>query len=418
MVEARQSFGSRFACAVPVAGVALALMMLLPSADAAAQEFPGMGGVDARFGLANPVDGDVGVSAGLDFDLGFVDQPGIRALIGLDFFHGGVNGELAGGSYDALGARVGARGDLIRVGDVRPYVVGALTGHSVKASVPGDPPLEAALDGFYIGAQLAAGAFVSLDPEQRFGVTGEVRRNLINNIGHWAFEGGVRWNPRGPDTYRSDDDIVAERRRRAAEERRRQVRDARDPAGQVDDPEAGEDRTVEERRREAERRRDEERRRAVGREGDWIEAGDPAGGLRGGLVELDRRMQTSTGVRETDEGWVVGFGSGFFQDGRYALGRAGRDDLTRLAGLLRQHPEVDVRVEAAAPPEAGVEGRRTAERRAEAVRAVLVAEGLDPFQVEAAAAAADAGADPWDPEVRDRMGADPVTVHIRSRDAF
>lgn len=416
MAEARQSFGSRFACAAPAAGVALALTMLLSSADAAAQEFPGMGGVDARFGLANPVDGDVGVSAGLDFDLGFVDQPGIRTLIGLDFFHGGVNGDLAGGSYDALGARVGARGDLIRVGDVRPYVVGGLTGHSVKASVPGDPTLEAALDGFYIGAQLAAGAFVSLDPEQRFGVTGEVRRNLINNIGHWAFEGGIRWNPRGPDTYRSDDDIVAERRRRAAEERRRQVRDARDRrAGQVDEPEAGEDRTVEERRREAERRRDEERR-AEGREreDDWIEAGDPAGGLRGGLVELDRRMQTSTGVREIDEGWAVGFGSGFFQDGRYALGRAARDDLSRLARLLRQHPEVDVRVEAAAPPEAGVDGQRTAERRAEAVRAVLVAEGLDPFQVEAAAAAAD----PWDPEVRDRLSPDPVTIHIRTRDGF
>lgn len=168
-----------------------------------AQEFPGIGGFDLRIGGNSPSpDGQGGgISTAIDADLGFIGDPNIRAIVGFNLFRGSVQQvDLDDGSFTAAGIRAGLRADFQRLGQVRPYALGAVTGHNVTADVL-DPATEDLLEGFYGGAALGVGAMVALDEPNQFGVVGEIRRLFANNIGGWAFEVGFRWMPRGETMY-------------------------------------------------------------------------------------------------------------------------------------------------------------------------------------------------------------------------
>lgn len=420
-----------------VAGVALALLATTASfTPVAAQEFPNLAGLEARIGVANPVDADVGVSAGLEADLGFFERPGLRTLARLHYFRGNVDRPgTPGGSFDAYGLNAAARGDVARLGDVRPYVVGGVTGYNVTADLAEDPTLETALEGFYVGALLGAGVNLAIDEERRFGVTVEGRRTFANNIGHWAFEAGVRFNPRGMGTYQTTQEWRQEQRlqqrQRGLQERERLTQDARerreareaerrrreqareDPQARQPEQQEQEDPQARERER-AEPRAGE--RAAADRRGAQRRAGESDLRLRRGLLDLERRLATAERVRETGQGLAVTLGPRLFEEGTFRLSRSGASDLQSVAELLQNHPDRSVLVRTFTAGEgngrAAQEGRQFAQRRAETVRAALISEGLDPLQVEVATQDAADPAAELDRE--DRRGApDRVEVIVR-----
>lgn len=412
------------------AGLALALLATSVSfAPVAAQEFPNLAGLEARVGVADPVDADVGVSAGLEADLGFLEQPGLRTLVRLHYFQGGVDRpESPGGSFDAFGLNAAARGDLARLGDIRPYVVGGVTGYNVSADLAQNPSLEAALEGFYVGALLGAGVNLALDEERRFGVTVEGRRTFTNNIGHWAFEAGVRWNPRGTGTYLTTaewrEEQLLQRRQRGFQDRERLIQDARErreaqEAERRRREQRREDPQAREQPREAPQARAEPRageRRAADRRAAERRAGESDLRLRRGLIDLDRRLETGERVRETRQGLAVTLGPGLFQDQSFRLTRAGANDVESIAQLLQDHPDRPVLVRTFTVDDrdqgAAREGRQFAQRRAEAVRAALISAGMDPLQVEVATQ--DASDPAAELDASDRRGArDRVEVIVR-----
>ncbi len=379
-------------------------------APVGAQEFPNLAGLEARVGVADPVDADVGISAGLEGDLGFLERPGIRTLLRLHYFRGNV--DTPDGHFDAYGLNAAARGDVGRLGDIRPYVVGGVTGYNVSADLAEDPTLESALEGFYVGALLGGGVNLAIDEERRFGVTVEGRRTFANNVGHWAFEAGIRWNPRGMGTYQTTEEWreeqLLQRRRRGFEDREQLIRDAR---------ERREAREAERRRHEEERADPRAREReAADRPGPERRAGESDLRLRRGLLELERRLATAERVRETRQGLVVTLGPRLFEERSFRLSRNGSRDLQAIADLLGDHPNRPVLVRTYMRGDrderVAQESRQFAQRRAEAVRAALISEGLDPLQVEVATQDT---ADPrTDLEEADRRGApDRVEVIVR-----
>lgn len=444
---------------------------------ASAQDFFGFGGLEARVGVVFPEQAKSGFGGSADFDLGYLRSPKVRTLLGFNYFSADVDrrvgGTPVGGSFSATGGRAGLRFDPFGPGRLTPYLVTAVTAHSVAANVA-DRGTEQLLDGFYVGAGLGAGLTYALDSGQRFRVTLEGRRVFVTNISHSAIEVGLRLMPRGPASYV---DVAAERRRVAREDEARLAREREEARlsderaqAQADslradraerarqDVEAERLRSLQadslaarlrmereeadrlaragqqdrDRERELERLRQEQQAAQQRQQRDEVDrlrrradsleaarsaeaqargaaeadaaaararaaAADSATRLAEGraaeaerrryqaVLDLDRLMTDVTEIRETERGLAIVLGQGLFASGQYQLSPKARSQIGTIGAVLAQYPDNRISVEGHTDS-VGRElaNQRLSEMRAEAVRAALIAERVDPARIDMA----------------------------------
>ena len=91
-----------------------------------------------------------------------------------------------------------------------------------------------------------------------------------------------------------------------------------------------------------------------------------------------------SGVRQTERGMLLTLGQGLFATGQYELSTAARADVGRIAAVLGRYPDRTILVEGHTDSQ-GSEPTNQAlsERRANSVRAALIAEGVDPSRITA-----------------------------------
>jgi outer membrane protein OmpA-like peptidoglycan-associated protein len=410
-----------------VAPALVALVGLLAAAPLEAQRFPGFGGVEGRVGAALPDAASTGLSASVDVDLGYIGTPFLRPIVGFNFFQANVRDRAFGadratGSLSATGVRVGARLDLFGVAGLRPYLLGAVTGHNI--TVDGDTEAQRELlrrefGGFVVGGSLGAGAGYSLDAEERFLATAEVRRVWNANVPHWGAEVGVRIVPRGRAAYdpvfrfRDTWDrggtqaaVEAERLRLERERLERERLAAEDAARRAEQDRLA--RMTDEERRRAQQEADDARRRAeqeaaarVGAEADAARARADAERARAEtaeaqrrareaeeqlyqrLLDLDRLIANVTEIRETERGLSIVLGQGLFAVGQSALSPRARDEVGRIAAVLAQFPQHRISVEGHTDATgSAAANQRLSEQRASSVRAALDAAGIDMGRID------------------------------------
>jgi outer membrane protein OmpA-like peptidoglycan-associated protein len=398
--------------------------MVASGASLEAQGFPSFGGIEGRIGVALPENADPGVSASVDLDLGSLGIGSLRTIVGAHYFAANRTGPgtVDYGSYSAIGGRLGLRLDVFGTQRLSPYIMAALTGHQISADVPAESD-RALLEGFNTGASIGAGLAYAVDDAGRLAVTGEGRGTFTNNIQHYAFELGMRFLPRGPRSYLrvpgpldtgeaarlARDREEAERRRleglRQETERERLARIAEEErrrSGQQVDAAQREAELARQRAAAAEAARAQEAEararaeRAAAEAGVGQEAAAAAAReaqqraaqaeqrLYESLLDLNRLIANVTGIRETERGLVVVVGQGLFASGQYNLSPTARNEVGRIAAVLTQYPEHRISVEGhtdAVGSEAS--NQALSERRANSVRAALVAQGIDPGRVTA-----------------------------------
>lgn len=206
---------------------AILLLVLITSHDVRAQALPGFGGIEVRLGAVVPSQDKTGAGFSADVDLGYLGVPRLRTLVGFNYFRADADRSIGTnpvrGTYDAIGGRVGLRLDAFGPGRLAPFLTGAITGHSVSSD---DAEVQALLEGFYVGGSAGLGLSWALGEMRQAALTTEARRVFVSRVGHWAFDIGVRYTPRGPGAYTTDPRRL--RREREAEERRQaDLRDIR-----------------------------------------------------------------------------------------------------------------------------------------------------------------------------------------------
>jgi outer membrane protein OmpA-like peptidoglycan-associated protein len=366
------------------------------------QSAPSFGGVEVRAGLATPGQAELAPSIFADLDLGYVRAPQLRLLVGVNRFVANIDREPGGdeGSYTATGVWAGARYDLMPWRTLAPYIRAGLTLQNVDADAF-DRDVGALLDGTYVGLAGGIGAAYRLDDAGRLAATAELRRTFLNNIGNTALEVGVRFQRLGWTAY------VRDPARIVGLPTARPTRGAPASAGMgpavapaaptaVD---AAAERTLAELERavlEAERALQALREAPLPPP---VERGEPAPAratrpapppvgdeamLRQGLARAVAGMRSLGGVRETERDFLLALEGRVFASGSRTLAPAARDDMRVLATVLAGYPGYIITVEghtdSVGDPSAN---QSLSEARATAVRAALIAEGVDPLWVGA-----------------------------------
>ena len=385
----------------------------------AAQAFPGFESVEARVGAYVPDNADPGFGASIDVGLGYLGSPAVRTLAGFNYFTAHVDRasgtSTVGGDITGVGGRLGVRLDPFGAMRFAPYLAATITAHRVDAEAE-NPANQDLLDdvygGFLVGAGLGVGGAYAFDETGRYGVTAELRRVFVTDVAHWAGEVGIRVVPRGREAYTrvfapapiaepsgqtNEALLAAEReaeRLRAESQRNAQLTQAERMRAQQE---------VDALRQRADtlelaRQREAEARAAAEREATAARAQAEAAALRAreaqeraeaaerqfydALLDLDRLIANVTEIRESERGLSVVLGQGLFASGQSTLSPQARTELGRIAAVLAQFPAREI-VVAGHTDAAGTEvaNQRLSELRAEAVRAALIAQGLNPARV-------------------------------------
>jgi outer membrane protein OmpA-like peptidoglycan-associated protein len=373
-------------------------LSLATAAPAAAQRTPAIGGAELRVGVIFPERAVAGAAVMGEVDLGYFWRPELRVIAGLSHFRANIDREPGGdeGSFSATGIWLGGRYDLFVRRTTAGYARASMTLHAVNADA-WDSDVDALLGGTNIGAAIALGVRRTLDDAGRLSGTFELRRTALNNIANTAVEIGVRMLRRGHTAYtraqlaqapgaplyesaataeaplRSDSTrITAEPAppdtadvTRAAELRRQEEL-------------AAVARADEERRQEREAAALEEHAAAAAVAADRASAADAM--LRQGLTRAAAAMNSVANIRETDSAFVVALSGGAFASGAGTLSSRARGELRVLATVLAGYPghiiSVEGHTDAVGDPGAN---QTLSLERANAVRAALIVEGVDPL---------------------------------------
>jgi outer membrane protein OmpA-like peptidoglycan-associated protein len=353
--------------------------------SAGAQAFPGFGGVEARIGVTFPNDAEAAPAFAGEVDLGYVLRPSLRTLVGVTRFIADIDREPGGdeGSYRATGFFVGARYDLLHASSIAPYVRGEIVLQRVTADAF-DPDVGALLEGSYAGFAAALGARYRLDSRGRLGATAEVRRLFINNVGTTSMDVGIRFQPRGIRSYFRDLPDIRPRPAEPAIPAAAPGTDAPTTPPPAAAPLSDVERAAEAARRVEARRAEEAAARARAEDARRLRALAAEGMLRQGLQRATVSMPSLATFAENEREFSVTIGGFAFASGAASLTPGARDQLRVLATVLAGYPGHIVIVEG----HADAAGNRDANQvlsagRATAVRAALIAEGVDPLWVAA-----------------------------------
>ena len=424
---------------VLIAAAVPALLASVVVSPADAQQFPAFGGGEVRFSMVSPEKADLGFGGSAQLDLGYLQLPWLRTLLGVDYFGAGldrrVDGADVGGTYSAIGAHAGVRLDPFATTRLAPFATLTLSARNARTSGVTDPTTRDLLQGFYMGAGVGAGFAFAIDTSHHAKITVQAERFAITNIGHWAVSAGLRFTPGGRRAYeRAAPAVVAgsmtdaERRLRdsitIAEGERRlrdslriagsarlrdsltaqtrteaeRLRATQDSLTRVADLRAAETRAAEQRaadarvaaeaRAAAEAETARERARAdslaaAARDAER-RAADAETRAYEAVQNLRRLVSNITDVRETERGLMLVLGQGLFPTGSSALSANASNQVATIAAVLAQYPQRTIRVEGHTDATgSAVTNQRLSEQRAEAVRAALIASGVDPTRVEA-----------------------------------
>ena len=371
--------------AAPAVVVAIMAAATLP-ARLAAQRAPAFTGVELRGGVIFPEQAEAGLGVLGEVDLGYVWRPELRAIAGVSRLVANIDREPGEdeGSYTATGVWLGARYELFAHSATAAYARAATTIQSVDADA-WDQDVDALLSGTNVGAALAVGARRYLDGAGRLSGTFEVRRAWLNNMGHTAVEIGLRWQRRGVFAYHAEPPAIAASPPLAEPADERVIpaaaRPAAVPAAEPQTPVPADPARAAEPAAEAVRpveqaRGDEVQRARAAEE----HAAAAEAMLRQGLHRAVASMRSAAGVRETDDAFVVTLSGVAFASGAGRLSAAARSELRVLATVLAGYPghiiTIDGHTDAVGDPDANL---RLSAVRAAAVRAALIAEGVDPL---------------------------------------
>jgi outer membrane protein OmpA-like peptidoglycan-associated protein len=324
-------------------GSALVVAMLLSaSGEASAQKFLGLGGLEFRLGVAEPKDADKGVSYAIDVDVGYLFLPTLRTYALLEGFSADVDRVVAGtdvgGAMDGLGVETGVRYDLLPTGKISPYGLLALNFTNVSAHDLADASTEDLLDGFYTSFVYGAGVAWHLGRRHTWSVTGDIRSIAGSNVGRTIVSAGIRWTPRGDATYQ-------------------RVGPAPSPAPTAPPP-------------------------AVVTSAGTV-ALTPADSARyAQLVAVQKTLPGVAAVRQ-DSALTIVLDETVFDSSRVVLSSTGTSTLRSTATMLSAF-QAPVRIEAHSDSTGDVTAdQRASDNRAEAVRAALIAGGVNPSRITA-----------------------------------
>lgn len=408
----RRALGRAGGPAVAVVALATALASVSPLV---AQRVPALGGGEVRVGLTFPQEAQVAPRVFGEADLGYFLTPPLRLLAGLSVYEANIDREGGGneGFFRATGLWLSGRYDLLPRSDLAPYLRIGLTLQRVTADAF-DRDVDALLPGTYVGVAAGVGARHALDRRGRFSATAELRRTALTNVANTALELGVRIQRRGFQAYDRDWSPVADHRvvpaptqpaapapvdpaaaRRLAEleqlarEAERELAVARDAAAARGTPPAARDPVVpdpgvREPPLPDPAVRDPAVREPAVREPAVVDPATAQAMLRQGLSRAAGAMETLVGLEETAADFIVTLASGAFPTGAAALAGPARDEVRVLATVLAGYPGHIMSVEGHTDSVGDAEANQVlSERRAAAVRAALIAEGVDPLWIGA-----------------------------------
>lgn len=100
--------------------------------------------------------------------------------------------------------------------------------------------------------------------------------------------------------------------------------------------------------------------------------------------ELMRNLNMVLATRETARGLIVNMSDVLFDTGMYTLRPIAREKLARVSGIILIHPDMKIEVEGHTDSVGSVElNQRLSEKRADAVRAYLISQGVSPDNITA-----------------------------------
>jgi len=322
----------------------LALGTVFPRASAAQRLF-GFGGLEARTGVADPKNADKGLNYALDADLGYLRLPILRTYVGLTGFSSdldfSVAGTQVGGSLKGLGLETGLRLDLMPMRFLSPSLLLGLSFTDVSARDVDDAATSDMLDGFYTALDYGVGLAWHIGRRQAWSLVGDFRGVTGSNVGRTVATVGVRYQPRGRATYQ----------REVEQPKETPVAAAGVPAAAAMTP-ADSARIAADRQRYTT------------------------------LLATQRSLPGVATVRETDSTVTIVLDATVFDSASGALTGVGQSTLRTTAASLATYPNANVRVEGYSDSTGNVTSdQRASDQRAEAVRAALIAGGVNPTRL-------------------------------------
>jgi len=190
-----------------LAAILLGARALMPAALPAQRVF-GFGGLEARVGVADVKNADKGFVYAIDGDLGYLKLPILRTYAGLTGFSADVDlkagGTQVGGSLSGFGIEGGVRADLRPSRKLSPYLLLGLSFTNVNAHDVNDATTSDLLDAFYTALDYGVGAAWHLGRRRTWAAVGDLRFTTGGNVGRTVATAGLRWSPRGPDMYKRE----------------------------------------------------------------------------------------------------------------------------------------------------------------------------------------------------------------------
>jgi hypothetical protein len=150
-------------------------------------------GFELSFGLVSPAEADNGSTWGAAVNLGTVWQPWLFLSTGVGRWRSDIDRSGLGDDLDGSIRDFRVYGDLKAIPwyiseTVAPYFGAGLAFHFIGAKIPTDKSLEDALSGLGVGIEAKLGVRVGTGSFRPFG---EIRRELVDDVGNWAFVAGI-----------------------------------------------------------------------------------------------------------------------------------------------------------------------------------------------------------------------------------
>ena len=307
-----------------------------------AQRIFGLGGLEARTGTAVPKNADVGYSYAFDIDLGYLKLPTLRTYAGLTGFGSDVDLEVGGndvgGSVKGFGLETGVRYQFLPLRRFSPSALLGLSFTDVSARDVSDPATSDMLDGFYMAFDYGIGLAWNIGRRHTWALIGDLRQTTGSNVGRTVTTVGVRWTPKGRGTWEAE----------APAPKEGPVATPATPAP----PGAA--------------------------------AAPAAAAAAGAGAAAMRQLPGVTAVRETDSTVTVVLNESVFDGASGGLSTVGQSTLRAAATSLATYPNATVRIEGYSDSTGNVvEDQRASDQRAAAVRAGLIAGGVNPARLTA-----------------------------------
>jgi len=325
-----------------------------------AQRMFGFGGLEARGGVTDPKNADKGFDWAIDADLGYLKLPLIRTYAGLTGFSSDVDFKVAGaqvgGSLDGLGLETGVRVDLRPLRKISPSLLLGLSFTNVNARDVSDPTTSDMLDDFYTALDYGVGLAWHFGRRHTWSAVGDLRFVTGSNVGRTVATAGIRWLPRGRATYQ-----------REAQPAKEPVTASATPTPTSPPPTAAAAAAV-------------PAAAAVTAADSARIAADRARYTT--LLSTQRALPGVAAVRETDSTVTIVLDETVFDSASGGLSTIGGSTLRSTATSLAAQPNASVRIEGYSDSTGNMmSDQRASDQRAEAVRAALIAGGVNPARL-------------------------------------